>query len=127
LKVLGNVEVSVNTQGAFLNVLSDPVLLGRVLANLTLNAVRAVPKGGRLTITGSKEGQFLIVAVQDTGVGIAPGNLGKIFTPFFMTKSKGQGLGLPVCSRLIEAHGGTINLATEVGKGSTFAVAVPMN
>jgi signal transduction histidine kinase len=127
LKVLGNVEVSVNTQGAFLNVLSDPVLLGRVLANLTLNAVRAMPKGGKLTITGSKEGQFLIVAVQDTGVGLAPGNLGKIFTPFFTTKSKGQGLGLPVCSRLIEAHGGTINLATEVGKGSTFAVAVPMN
>jgi PAS domain S-box-containing protein len=127
VKVPRNVEVTVSIQRGLSNVLIDPVLLRRVLSNLILNAVQAMPKGGKLTIIGSKEGEFLIVAVQDTGVGIAPENLGKIFTPFFTTKSKGQGLGLPVCKRLIEAHGGSINLATEVGKGSTFTVAVPTN
>jgi signal transduction histidine kinase len=63
--------------------------------------------------------------VHDTGVGVAPENLGKVFNPFFTTKAKGQGLGLAVCKRLIEAQGGTINVTSQVGKGSTFTVTVP--
>jgi signal transduction histidine kinase len=58
-------------------------------------------------------------------VGVAPENLGKVFNPFFTTKAKGQGLGLAVCKRLIEAQGGTINLTSQVGKGSNFTVTVP--
>jgi signal transduction histidine kinase len=103
----------------------DPALFRRVLTNLILNAVQAMPKGGKLTITGSRKGESLAVAVQDTGVGIAQENLGKVFTPFFTTKAKGQGLGLAVCKRLTEAQRGTINVSSEVGKGSTFTVTVP--
>jgi two-component system sensor histidine kinase AtoS len=67
------------------------------------------------------------VTVRDTGEGVAPENLEKIFNPFFTTKAKGQGLGLAVCKRLIEAQSGTITVKSELGKGSTFTIEIPMN
>jgi two-component system sensor histidine kinase HydH len=86
-----------------------------------------MPKGGKLTIASSRGNGSLTVAVQDTGVGIAPESLEKVFTPFFTTKAKGQGLGLAVCKRLIEAQGGTIDVASQVGEGSTFTLKIPTN
>jgi signal transduction histidine kinase len=67
------------------------------------------------------------ITLRDSGVGIATENLDKIFSPFFTTKARGQGLGLAACKRLIEAQDGTITMQSEVGKGSTFTVKIPLN
>ena len=69
----------------------------------------------------------VIISVKDTGQGIPKENLAKLFKPFFTTKARGQGLGLAVCKRLIEAQGGTITVNSEEGKGSTFTFEVPTN
>ena len=105
--------------------MTNPVLLKRVVTNLINNAVQAMPKGGRLTIAALGNHDSLTVSVQDTGMGIAPASLDKIFNPFFTTKAQGQGLGLAVCKRLVEAQNGTITVKSEIGKGSTFTIAVP--
>lgn len=120
-----NVDVSLGFQGDVSNMILDPTLFRRVLTNLIVNAVQAMPKGGKLTITASKERESLTVTVQDTGVGIAQENLARIFNPFFTTKAKGQGLGLPVCRRLVEVQDGTITVTSELGKGSAFTFAIP--
>jgi PAS domain S-box-containing protein len=127
VKIPGNVEVTVNVGAGLSNVKLDPALFRRVLANLILNAVQAMPKGGGLTISALKHKDSLIVDVQDTGAGIPPESMEKIFNPFFTTKAQGQGLGLSVCKRLMETQGGTITVSSEVGKGSTFTLTVPTN
>ena len=127
LKIPDDVEVSVDIEAKLSSVWLDPLLFRRVLTNLILNAVQAMPKGGKLTITGSRRDGSFAVAVQDTGVGIAQENLEKVFTPFFTTKAQGQGLGLAVCKRLTEAQGGTIEVASRVGGGSTFTLKIPTN
>jgi PAS domain S-box-containing protein len=127
VKVPGNVEVTINLGDGLSNVRIDPALFKRVLTNLILNAIQAMPEGGRLTITGSRGDESFTLAVQDTGGGIAQENLEKVFTPFFTTKAKGQGLGLAVCKRLTEAQGGTITVASQVGEGSTFTLKIPTN
>ena len=130
--VLSNVRAPSNVETIFLSaedvvrVIADPVLMRRVIINLVTNAVQAMPNGGRLTVTSAKGPNTLSVAVQDTGVGIAPETLEHMFTPFFTKKSKGQGLGLAVCKRLVEAQGGTIRVESKLGKGSIFTVTIPM-
>jgi PAS domain S-box-containing protein len=123
--VPGNVETHVEVQEDLSRVVVDRTLLQRVLANLIINAVQAMPKGGNVTVTAHKEQESVTVSVEDTGEGIARENMGKIFHPFFTTKAKGQGLGLAVCKRLVEAHNGTITVRSEVGKGSTFTLKIP--
>ena len=111
--------------GGVSKIILDRTLFRRVLTNLIVNAVQAMPQGGKLTITASKEGESLTVTVQDTGVGIAQETLARIFSPFFTTKAKGQGLGLAVCRRLVEAQDGTITVKSELGKGSAFTFTIP--
>jgi signal transduction histidine kinase len=97
----------------------------RVFDNLIKNAVDAMPDGGKLTIaTHLSEGNVKFVFA-DTGTGMAKEVTEKLWTPFLTTKSKGMGLGLSICKRFIEAHGGTISVATEVGKGTTFTITMP--
>lgn len=98
----------------------------RAFTNLILNAVQAIPKGGELTIATEKVGEHIEVRIKDTGVGIPKEKLQKIFDPFFTMKAKGTGLGLPNAKMLIEAHGGTINLESEKGKGTTVTVKLPI-
>jgi signal transduction histidine kinase len=103
--------------------------LQQVFINLTVNAIQAMSEGGTLTIGSSADGQgFLKVIVQDTGVGIPPENIEKLFTPFFSTKEavKGVGLGLAVSYGIIERHGGRIEVQSEVNKGSVFSVYLPL-
>jgi PAS domain S-box-containing protein len=125
VKIPENVEVAMNVEDGLPNVKLDPALFRRVLTNLILNAIQAMPKGGKTTITSSRGDESFTVAVQDTGVGIAPENLEKVFKPFFTTKAQGQGLGLAVCKRLIEAQSGTITVTSQVQKGSTFTLTMP--
>jgi len=99
----------------------------RVLINLLSNAVQALPKeGGTVTVTSRAHGQRLLLEVSDTGCGIAAEQLATIFEPLFSTKSFGVGLGLPIVARLIEQHEGQISLDSQVGRGTTVTVDLPL-
>jgi signal transduction histidine kinase len=103
--------------------------LQQVFINLVVNGIQAMPEDGTLTIrTSSESFGFVKVSIQDTGIGIPPENMDKLFTPFFSTKEavKGVGLGLAVSYGIIERHGGRIEVYSEIGKGSTFTVFLPV-
>ena len=94
--------------------------------NLCLNAVQAMPpEGGELTVTMAAVGSRLVLRVGDTGEGIAPADLGHIFEPFFSTKSDGSGLGLALVHRIVQDHGGEIDVQSRPGGGSIFTVTFP--
>jgi signal transduction histidine kinase len=98
----------------------------RVFLNLTVNAVDAMPKGGTLTIASARSGGKVRITFRDTGEGMTAETLTKLWSPLFTTKAKGMGFGLPVAKRLVEAHGGSINVENKVGKGSIFTVTLPI-
>lgn len=101
--------------------------LREVLVNLILNAVDAMPQGGNLTLACYQKEGLVCVAVKDTGTGIPPNVLEHLFEPFFTTKGpKGTGLGLAVSYSIVKRYGGDILVETEVGKGSTFTVRLPV-
>lgn len=104
---------------------ADREKLVQVFLNLILNAVQAMPNGGRLTVSASKVDGNVEVSFRDTGSGIPEENRDKLFKPFFTTKSAGTGLGLAISNRIIEAHGGAITFESEAGKGTTFMVRLP--
>jgi signal transduction histidine kinase len=103
-------------------VMVDPHQMGLVLDNLLLNAIQAMPDGGLLTVRTRPGDGRIELGVEDTGVGIAPEHLERIFEPLFTTKSKGIGLGLSLVKRLVEANNGTIRVETAPGKGTRFVV-----
>lgn len=108
---------------------ADPRLLGQALLNLISNAAEAMPEGGILTIAARMQQKELVeIAVSDTGVGIARECLSRIFEPFFTTKSRGErmGLGLTITSRIMQDHGGRLEVKSEVGRGSAFRVILPL-
>ena len=121
-----NVVVKVVNYGGALQVRVDVQLLKRVLINLVTNAVQAMPDGGELDLTAQiYSGGHVSIAVADTGMGIPDSIKSQIFTPLFTTKPRGQGFGLAVCKRVIEAHGGAISFVSCEGKGSRFTVEFP--
>jgi PAS domain S-box-containing protein len=122
------ISIEVQIEKDFPNIKADSQLLKRVLINLVTNAVQAMPDGGQLTIQGEvKSKDHVILTVDDTGVGIPEAIKPQIFTPLFTTKPRGQGFGLAVCKRVIEAHGGTIGFESTVGKGAKFTIQLPVN
>jgi signal transduction histidine kinase len=104
----------------------DAEKMKRVLQNLINNAIDAMPKGGKLTIASKKTDGNMEITLTDTGTGISEEIIGRIWTPFFTTKAKGMGLGLPICKRIVEAHGGKICVESAVSKGTSFTVIVPI-
>jgi PAS domain S-box-containing protein len=125
-----NIDVQTKIDRKLPEVLADGQLLKRVFFNLFTNAVQAMPEGGKLMVKAQvkktdKENPELIITVSDTGVGIPENVKQKIFRPLFTTKSKGQGFGLAVCRRVVEAHGGSITFESREGKGTQFTVALP--
>lgn len=121
-----NVEVTTTLDEALPTILADPDQLDRVFGNIILNAVQAMPEGGRLTIKlGAPNEDEVTVSVADSGVGIPEENLGEIWEPLFTTKAKGIGLGLAIAKTLVEAHGGTIEVESTVGEGTKFTVMLP--
>jgi len=107
---------------------ADEDQLEQVLRNIVLNALQAMPGGGMLTVsTGRGPAGGAYMSVADTGTGIAKENLERIFLPFVTTKTKGTGLGLSVVQKIVENHGGRIEVASELGKGSTFTVFLPQS
>ena len=121
---LQNIEVIKELSPSLPNVTGDFDQLQQVFTNLILNAVQAMPDGGRLTLRTSLADGQLAIDVQDTGCGIPKENLRKLFTPFFTTKEKGKGvgLGLAVVHGIIQRHQGRIEVESEVGKGTTFTI-----
>ncbi|MFH1486947.1 MAG: PAS domain S-box protein [Chloroflexota bacterium] len=105
-----------------------PSKLGQVFMNLLVNAAQAIPKKGEIGIKTFHQGGDIYIQVSDTGCGIPEEHLSKIFEPFFTTKpvGRGTGLGLSVAYGIIQAHDGSITVESEVGKGSTFTVRVPV-
>ncbi|MEM3022698.1 MAG: ATP-binding protein, partial [Candidatus Bathyarchaeia archaeon] len=125
LSIPEKVKVMIGIERGF-KVMIDPGLMRRVFLNMITNAIQAMPDGGSLKISASMDGGMASVSFEDTGVGIPRENLDKIFKPLFTTKAKGQGFGLAVCRRIVEAHGGTIGVESEVGKGSKFTIKIPI-
>jgi signal transduction histidine kinase len=104
----------------------DVVRLEQAVLNLCVNAVEAMGEGGRLTITTRLAGSEVLVDVRDTGSGIAPENLERVFKPFVSTKPLGTGLGLPLVARVVAAHEGRITVESQVGQGTTFHIRLPV-
>jgi signal transduction histidine kinase len=126
LTVPENVKVSIVVEKDFPKLMLDPTLMQRVFSNLITNALQAMPDGGQLTIRASKKEETALICIEDTGAGISDANLSKLFTLLFTTKARGQGFGLPVCKRLVEAHNGNITVESKVGKGSTFTIKMSL-
>jgi PAS domain S-box-containing protein len=126
IRIPHNVKVSFKVSEPLPTVMVDQAVMRRVFTNLITNAIQAMPNGGELRIDAYGTNEFLFIAFKDTGIGIPEENMGKLFNPFFTTKAKGQGLGLPVCKRLVEAHDGRITVKSKPGEGSTFTVNLPI-
>jgi len=103
----------------------DAARLGQALANLVLNAEAAMPNGGELIISTRPERRGVCINVTDTGTGIPPEHLDKIFKPYYSTRPGGTGLGLPTVRRIIQEHGGTLEVHSEVGRGTQFTLHLP--
>lgn len=125
--VPGNVKVVSQLDETLPAILADPDQLGQVFGNIILNAVQAMPEGGQLVVKSEVPSpEWATISFADTGAGIPKGDLKKLFEPLFTTKAKGIGLGLAVTKTIVEGHRGTIEVQSEVGKGSTFTVKLPI-
>lgn len=114
----------------------DADLLKQVFLNLIRNAIQAMQDGGELCLSTLESVEkrpelerdrrrFIAITISDTGMGISPENLAKIFNPFFTTKDHGTGLGLAIAHNIIKAHQGTIEVESQLGKGTTFSIKIP--
>jgi signal transduction histidine kinase len=126
------IDFTVNVAGDVpVNVEGDADRLNEVLGNILSNAFKFTERGGRISLDARRDGTGLVVEVQDSGVGIPPDKLPKIFEKFYQVdnsaqpRSAGSGLGLAIAKEIVEAHGGTISAGSEVGKGTRFRVTLP--
>ncbi|HEX2188888.1 MAG TPA: ATP-binding protein [Longimicrobiaceae bacterium] len=104
---------------------ADPNQLKQVLLNVFLNALQAMPDGGELRVSAAPRGRAVELRVADTGPGIAPEHLDRVFDPFFTTRPEGTGLGLSICYGIVERHGGEMEVRSEPGSGTEVVVRLP--
>jgi signal transduction histidine kinase len=125
---LQHIQVSRELDPSLPSLMADFDQLQQVCTNLILNAVQAMPNGGNMQIRTSVENSQVKLEVQDTGCGISPANMQKLFTPFFTTKRevKGVGLGLAVSYGIIQRHNGKIDVQSKEGEGTTFTISLPL-
>ena len=123
-----NVKVVCQLDETLPAVQADPDQLSQVFGNLILNAIQAMPEGGRLVVKSEAPSpERVTVSFTDTGAGMDEETLGKVFEPLFTTKAKGIGLGLALTKMFIDSHGGNIEVESEVGKGTTSTVSLPID
>lgn len=120
------IEVKVTGSAKVPAVMLDPGQIKQVFYNLVKNAMEAMPDGGTLEIAVSAGDAFLRVDFIDSGVGIPEESLGRIFEPYHTTKAKGTGLGLMIVKRIVESHGGQIEVASKEGQGTRFRISLPL-
>ncbi|MBD3186634.1 response regulator [Candidatus Bathyarchaeota archaeon] len=120
-----SIEVCTDFMDRCHEVRMDEVQISQVLHNLLINAIQAMPDGGKLMICTNCTEQYIIVQVEDTGVGIAPDHLNKVFEPLFTTKAKGFGLGLSLSKEIVEMHEGILEVESRIGQGSCFTLKLP--
>lgn len=135
-----SIDIETNIADDLATIIADATQLRQIFINLVVNARDAMPNGGKLTIAasnvsvnedfakmnmGAKPGDYILITITDTGVGISSGNIKRIFEPFFTTKDVGTGLGLSTTFSIVINHNGFINVFSELGKGSRFQVYLP--
>jgi len=106
---------------------ADPELLHNALSNLVLNAIDAMPEGGTLTVRIRQSDNSARIEISDTGVGLTSEECGRLFTPYYTSKSHGTGLGLAIVQSIVSDHGGQISVASERERGTTFMIDLPSN
>ncbi len=107
-------------------VMLDPVAFRQAILNLLVNARQAMPMGGELIVRLRRQGNFVELSVTDTGVGMTQADLDRCFEVYFSTKREGTGLGLSTTKRIVEEHGGRIHVISEVGRGTSFSILLPL-
>lgn len=126
VKVTENIDFEIKSKSNY-KIMVDKSKFIRVLNNLLKNAIEAMPNGGKLTVAVEEGSSNISIKISDTGIGIPQDKLNNIFRPFQTTKEKGIGLGLNYCKNTIEEHGGSINVSSELGKGTTLTILIPKN
>jgi len=131
-KIGNNIHQNLNLAKILPNVSVDPNQLRQVVINIVINAVEAMPAGGSLSISTSLlqtsvANQHIEIVFKDSGCGIDEPDLKKIFQPFYSTKEKGAGMGLSICERIIQNHGGEIKVVSRLGEGTQFSIILPVN
>jgi nitrogen fixation/metabolism regulation signal transduction histidine kinase len=111
----------------FQTIAADPELLHRAFTNLALNALDAMPQGGKLTLRTRQSGDRIAIDIADTGAGLTPEECARLFTPYYTSKAHGTGLGLAIVQSIISDHGGRISVHSEPGRGTTFMIELPGN
>ena len=121
-----NIELATQLDADIPLLIADPEKLALILRNIILNAIYAITDHGQLIIrTGNEKTNWVTISITDTGIGMAKKNLAMLYRPLFTTKPKGIGLGLAVVKNLVKAHEGSIEVKSELGKGSTFIIKLP--
>jgi two-component system sensor histidine kinase BaeS len=121
------VSLAVQVSNGLPQVDADPVRAREILSNLVANALRYTPRGGRVTVTAQSEGAAVAIDVRDTGAGIAPDRIVRIFDRFYKSAdSRGAGLGLAIAKQLVEAHGGHISATSVPGEGTDIRFTLPV-
>jgi len=121
----GRIDIVNTVEAPLPLVLVDRTLILRALANIVENALHAMPGKGRLMVAASQEPDAVVITLRDTGVGMDEEALARVFEPYFSTKTSGTGLGLPIARRNIELNGGSVDVASAKGQGTTVAVRLP--
>lgn len=128
-KLPENIDIRIKADGTT-EIIADQQQIRQVIWNLFINAIQAMPEGGRIFVeiepaSMNMDGDALTLKISDTGTGIDSKDIDQIFNPFFTTKSTGSGLGLSVVHRIVENHGGHITVSSKKGKGTTFTIYLP--
>jgi len=121
--------IHIDDMASLPDVVADPARIEQVLVNLLHNAIKFTPAGGSITVHGAQAGQMVELSVTDTGIGIAPGDLPRIFERFYKADKArsggGTGLGLAIAKHIIESHGGIVRARNNSGRGATFTITLP--
>lgn len=122
-------RIELHTKSSLENIIAnvDSQALKSAILNLCSNAIKAMPKGGELYLLAEDNACETVIKIVDTGEGIPPENLHKIFVPFFTTRSQGHGFGLSEVHKIVEAHGGQITVSSVLKQGTTFTIRIPHN
>jgi len=122
-----NITPSVSLSSDISMVPFDTEKIKQVLINVIKNSMEAISEEGKLTIQTDQDRDFVKICIADTGIGIPAESINEIFNPFFSTKKKGTGLGLAISYKIIKDHKGEIKISSELGKGSSFVIYLPVS